>query len=41
MFPASVIIGALWQAFNPTVAFTFGATLGLISAVGLSVIVRK
>lgn len=40
-FPASLIMGVLWQAFNPTVAFTFGATLALISAVGLSVFVRK
>lgn len=41
MFPASLIMGILWQQFNPTVAFTFGATLALISAVGLSVFVRK
>lgn len=41
MFPASLIMGVLWQAFSPTVAFIFGAILALISAVGLSVFVRK
>ncbi len=40
-FPASLIMGVLWQLFSPTVAFTFGAVLALISAVGLSVFVRK
>lgn len=41
MFPASLIMGILWQQFNPTVAFTFGATLALISAVGLTLFARK
>jgi len=31
--PASLIMGALWQTFNPTVAFIFGATLSLIAMV--------
>ena len=41
MFPASLIMGILWQQFNPTVAFVFGASLALVSAVGLSLFVRK
>ena len=31
--PASLIMGALWDAFNPTVAFIFGAALALIAMV--------
>jgi MFS family permease len=30
-FPASLIMGILWQSFNATVAFTFGAALALIA----------
>jgi len=30
-FPASFIMGVLWQSFNSTVAFTFGAALALIA----------
>jgi sugar phosphate permease len=32
-FPASFIMGLLWQSFNSTVAFTFGAALALIAVV--------
>ena len=31
--PASLIFGALWDMFNPTVAFAFGAALSLIAMV--------
>lgn len=41
MFPASLLMGILWQQFNPTIAFTFGATLALISAIGLGIFVGK
>lgn len=41
MFPASLIMGVLWQQFSPAVAFSFGAALALISAVGLSLLVKK
>ena len=41
MFPASLIMGVLWQQFNPTVAFAFGASLALIAAVGLSLFIRE
>jgi len=34
-FPASFIMGVLWQAFNPMVAFAFGAVLALIAVVFL------
>lgn len=36
-FPASLIMGVLWQSFNSTVAFTFGAALALIAMVLLAV----
>lgn len=32
-FPASSIMGVLWQAFNPTIAFIFGAALSLIAMI--------
>lgn len=32
LLPASIIAGFLWQRFNPTVAFYFGATLSLLAA---------
>lgn len=35
--PASLIMGALWQTFNPTIAFIFGAALSLIAMVLLVV----
>lgn len=35
-FPASFIMGLLWQSFNATVAFTFGAALALIAMVLLA-----
>ncbi|MBU4312610.1 MAG: MFS transporter [Candidatus Omnitrophica bacterium] len=41
MFPASLIMGILWQQFSPTVAFGFGAFLALISAAALSIFIRK
>jgi len=41
IFPASVIMGILWQTFNATVAFSFGASLALVSAIALSLFVKK
>ena len=41
IFPASLIMGILWQTFNATVAFGFGASLALVSALCLSLFVRK
>lgn len=41
MFPASLIMGILWQQFSPTVAFSFGATLALISATLLGLLLRR
>jgi len=41
MFPASLIMGILWQQFSPTVAFVFGASLAMLSAIGLSLFVRE
>ncbi len=41
MFPASLIMGILWQQFSPAVAFGFGASLALISAVLLSLFIKK
>ncbi len=35
-FPASVVMGVLWQSFNSTVAFTFGAALALIAMILLA-----
>lgn len=40
MFPASLIMGILWQQFSPTVAFAFGASLALLSAIGFSLFVK-
>jgi MFS family permease len=37
--PASLIMGALWQRFNPTVAFIFGAALSLIAMVLLVIMI--
>ena len=41
MFPASLIMGILWQQLGPAVAFSFGATLALLSAAALSLFLRK
>ncbi len=41
MLPASLIMGILWQQFNPTIAFSFGAAIALIAAVALALFVRK
>lgn len=35
LLPASIITGFLWQTFNPSVAFGFAGTLGIIAATGL------
>ena len=32
-FPASLMMGVLWQTFNPTVAFIFGAALSTMAMV--------
>ncbi len=41
MLPASLIMGILWQQLGPAVAFSFGATLALLSAAALSLFLRK
>jgi len=41
MFPASLIMGILWQQFSPVVAFGFGASLSLIAAILLSIFIKK
>jgi len=41
MLPASLIMGILWQQFNPTVAFAFGAALALSAGAALALFVRK
>ncbi|MFA5087965.1 MAG: MFS transporter [Candidatus Omnitrophota bacterium] len=41
MFPASFLMGILWQAFGPTVAFGFGASLAFLAAVGLLLFMKK
>ena len=38
-FPASFIMGELWQRFNSTVAFTFGAALALVAMILLALAV--
>ena len=35
-FPASFIMGEIWQRFNSTVAFTFGAALALVAMILLA-----
>jgi MFS family permease len=39
-FPASLILGALWQTYGSAVAFRTGAAISLLAAVGLSIAVR-
>ena len=39
--PASVIMGLLWNAFGPAVAFGFGASLALLSTILLSLLREK
>ncbi|MBL7071097.1 MAG: MFS transporter [Candidatus Omnitrophica bacterium] len=41
MFPASLIMGILWQSFGPHVAFSFGAALSLVAAVLLAIFIRR
>lgn len=41
MFPASLIMGILWQQLSPTIAFSFGATLALLSALALGLFIKK
>ncbi len=36
--PASLIFGALWDRWGATTAFTFGAALALLAAVGIAVV---
>ena len=36
--PASLIGGALWNYFGASATFYFGGTLGLLAALGLSVV---
>lgn len=39
-FPASLLFGALWQGFSPTVAFLTGGVLALLAAALLPLVVR-
>jgi MFS family permease len=39
-FPASLLFGAVWQAFGAPVAFSMGATLAVMAAAGLAVVLR-
>lgn len=39
--PASLIMGALWQKFNPTVAFSFGAVLAFVAMALLFLVLPK
>ena len=41
LLPASIITGALWNAFGPVVPFIFGAVLSLAAAVILMVFLRN
>jgi MFS family permease len=38
--PASVLFGALWDRFGPPVAFGVGASLALLAAAGITLVVR-
>lgn len=40
-FPASLVMGILWQVFSAQIAFSFGAILSLASAILLLVFIRK
>jgi MFS family permease len=39
-FPASLLFGAVWQAFGAPVAFSMGAGLAVVAAGGLAVVLR-
>ena len=41
MFPASLIMGILWQSFGPRAAFSFGASLSFVAAALLSSLIKK
>jgi MFS family permease len=41
MFPASLLMGILWQSFGPHIAFSFGASLSLMAAVLLAIFIRR
>lgn len=41
MFPASLIMGILWQSFGPRPAFLFGASLSLAAAILLIIFIKK
>lgn len=40
-FPASLVMGILWQVFSAQIAFSFGAVLSLASVILLLVFIRK
>jgi MFS-type transporter involved in bile tolerance (Atg22 family) len=40
-FPASLLFGAVWQAFGAPVAFIMGAALAVLAASGLGVVLRS
>lgn len=39
--PASLIFGALWDAYSPRTAFTFGAALAFAAAVGIAALIPR
>lgn len=41
LLPASFIAGFLWDLFGPPAPFYFGASMGLIAAIGLFIILRE
>jgi MFS family permease len=41
LLPASLLTGALWQAFGPAVALGTGAALALLAAIGLALLVPE
>jgi MFS family permease len=36
--PASLIFGAIWDRWGPTVAFTYGAAMALVAALGITAV---
>ena len=39
--PASIIFGAIWDHYNASAAFTFGATLAILASIGMFFIVPR
>jgi len=38
LFPASLLAGLLWKLFGAAAPFFFGGALGILSAVGLAIV---